>query len=35
VLVPLADLAPELELTQGSVKELLSTVQDQEIRRLP
>ncbi|MEJ6668309.1 MAG: 2-amino-4-hydroxy-6-hydroxymethyldihydropteridine diphosphokinase [Alcaligenes aquatilis] len=35
VLVPLADLAPELELAQGSVKELLSTVQDQEIRRLP
>lgn len=34
VLVPLADLAPELELTQGSVKDLLAQVRDQAITRL-
>lgn len=34
VLVPLADLAPELELTQGHISELLVNVQDQEIKRL-
>ncbi len=34
VLVPLADLAPELELAQGSLSELLVKVQDQEIKRL-
>ncbi len=34
VLVPLADLAPELELAQGSLSELLDTVKDQGISRL-
>ena len=34
VLVPLADLAPELELAQGSVKDLLAQVRDQAITRL-
>lgn len=34
VLVPLADLAPALELAQGSISSLLDTVKDQEIGRL-
>lgn len=34
VLVPLADLAPELELAQGSMRTLLDSVQDQDIARL-
>lgn len=34
VLVPLADLAPALELAQGNMSELLLKVQDQEIKQL-